>query len=67
MPAAMSWRGAWLVISPPSYRMRPARTGSIPNMALKAVDLPEPFGPITVVIAPRRTPKDSPCRIVSRP
>jgi hypothetical protein len=47
--------------------MRPARTGSIPNMALKAVDLPDPFGPITVVIAPRLTPKDSPWRIVSRP
>ena len=47
--------------------MRPARTGSMPKAALKAVDLPAPFGPMTVVIAPRRTVKDSPCRIVSLP
>jgi hypothetical protein len=47
--------------------MRPARTGSTPNTALKAVDLPEPFGPMTVVIAPRGTLKESPRRIVSLP
>ena len=60
-------RGVWLVISLPSKKIRPLRTGSIPNAALKAVDLPAPFGPMTVVIAPRRTSKESPCRIVSRP
>ena len=67
MPAAISSRGSRLVISRPSKRIRPARTGSMPNAALNAVDLPAPFGPITVVIAPRGTAKDSPCRIVSLP
>src|SRR3954462_718747 len=37
----------------------------MPNEALNAVDLPEPFGPMTVVIAPRRTLNESPRRIVS--
>src|ERR1043165_6475643 len=67
MPSAMSSRGARLVISRSSKKIRPLRTGSMPKAALKAVDLPAPFGPMTVVIAPRGTPKLSPCRIVSLP
>ena len=67
MPSAISSCGGRFVISRSSKKIRPARTGSIPNAALKAVDLPAPFGPITVVIAPRRTAKESPCRIVSLP
>jgi hypothetical protein len=67
MPSAISWRGLRLVISRPSRKMRPERTGNMPKAALKAVDLPAPFGPMTVVMAPRATPKESPCRTVSLP
>jgi len=56
-----------LVISLSSKNIRPLRTGSMPKHALKAVDLPAPFGPMIVVIALRCTVSDSPCRIVSLP
>src|SRR5260370_40355439 len=67
MPAAISARGGRLVMSRSSKTMRPPRTGNIPNRALKAVDLPAPFGPITVAMASRRTLNVNPCRTVSRP
>jgi branched-chain amino acid transport system ATP-binding protein len=35
--------------------MRPERTGSSPNTALNTVDLPAPFGPMMVVMAPGAT------------
>ena len=39
----------------------------MPNTVLNTVDLPAPFGPITVVMAPRATEKLVPCRIVILP
>jgi hypothetical protein len=47
--------------------MRPERAGSMPNTVLNMVDLPAPFGPITVVIAPRATEHVVPCRMVILP
>jgi len=55
------------MISAPSNRMRPERAGNMPNTVLNTVDLPAPFGPITVVIAPRATEKLVPFRIVILP
>ena len=43
------------MMSRPSKVIVPLRTGSRPKIVLNTVDLPAPFGPITVVIAPRRT------------
>ena len=54
-------------MSAPSNAMRPERAGSMPNTVLNTVDLPAPFGPITVVIAPRATWNVVPCRIVILP
>src|SRR3954454_10211882 len=67
MPRASRSRGAKLVISAPSNKTRPERAGSMPNTVLNMVDLPAPFGPITVVIAPRATVQLVPCRIVILP
>src|SRR4051812_11638971 len=67
MPRASRSRGCMLVMSAASNMMRPERAGSIPNTVLKTVDLPAPFGPITVVIVPRGTEKLVPCRIVILP
>ena len=55
------------MISAPSNSTRPARAGSMPNTVLNTVDLPAPFGPITVVMVPRATEKLVPCRIVILP
>ena len=60
-------RGPRWVISLPSNRMRPAFTGSSPNTVLNTVDLPAPFGPIIVVIAPRAARKLVPFRMVRSP
>ena len=57
MPASSMSRGARFVMSRPSSVIVPARTGSRPKIVLNTVDLPAPFGPMTVVIAPRRTPR----------
>ena len=46
---------------------RALRAGNMPKMVLKTVDLPAPFGPITVVMEPRGTSKVVPLRIVIRP
>src|SRR5436305_12027627 len=67
MPRTSSARGDRLVMSAPSNVMRPERAGSMPNTVLNIVDLPAPFGPITVVIAPRATAQLVPCRIVILP
>src|SRR5688572_9389334 len=67
MPRASSSRGLRLVMSAPSNTMRPERAGSMPNTVLNMVDLPAPFGPITVVIAPRATVQSVPCRMVILP
>src|ERR1700741_1842268 len=50
-----------------SNSMRPLATRRRPKIALNTVDLPAPFGPITVVIAPRATLKLVPCSTVSLP
>src|SRR2546423_6139964 len=67
MPRASRSRGEKLVISAPSNMMRPERVASMPNTVLNTVDLPAPFGPITVVMVPRLTEKLVPCRIVILP
>src|SRR3954469_10712534 len=67
MPRASSSRGGILVMSAPSHNTRPERAGSMPNTVLNTVDLPAPFGPITVVIAPRATAQLVPCSIVILP
>src|SRR6185436_12641016 len=67
MPRASRSRGVRFVISAPSNTMPPERAGSMPNTVLNTVDFPAPFGPITVVIAPRATWKLVPCRIVILP
>src|SRR5215212_9841967 len=67
MPRASRSRGERLVMSVPSNTMRPERAGSMPNTVLNIVDLPAPFGPITVVIAPRATVQLVPCSIVILP
>jgi hypothetical protein len=56
-----------LVISRPPKLIVPERTGNRPNTVLNIVDLPAPFGPITVVMAPRRTRALVPFRIVILP
>ena len=43
------------------------RTASKPNTVLNMVDLPAPFGPITVVMEPAGTEKVVPLRIVILP
>src|SRR5438270_4372292 len=67
MPRASRSRGEKLVMSAPSNVTRPERAGSMPNTVLNMVDLPAPFGPITVVIAPRATVQLVPCNIVILP
>ena len=48
-------------------RCGPSARRSRPKIALNRVDLPAPFGPITVVIAPRRILADAPLRMVILP
>src|SRR5215212_8468691 len=67
MPRASRSRGVRLVMSAPLKVMRPERAGNMPNTVLNMVDLPAPFGPITVVIAPRTTVQSVPCSIVILP
>ena len=67
MPAASSRRGVQFVTSAPSKRTVPLRAGRSPKTVLNTVDLPAPFGPITVVMAPRLTAKVVPLRIVILP
>src|SRR5687767_191679 len=67
MPISSSWRGFRLVMSRPSNTTRPARAGSSPNTVLNTVDLPAPFGPMMVVMAPRSACRLVPFRTVSPP
>ena len=54
-------------MSSPSYQMAPDRTRTIPKIALIAVDLPAPLGPMTVVNALRCTEKLVPCSTAVAP
>ena len=67
MPRASRSRGGRLVISASSNITRPERAGSMPNTVLNIVDFPAPFGPMTVVIAPRATVQLNPCKMVILP
>ena len=67
MPASSICRGEKLVVSRPSNTILPLRTASRPNTVLNMVDLPAPFGPMTVVMAPRRICAVVPLRIVILP
>ena len=50
--------------SPSKYAAPPMR-GSCPAMVLRMVDLPEPFGPMSVTILPRCTASEiSPIRVL---
>ena len=44
-----------LRMSAPSRKTEPEMDGSWPMMVLRMVDLPEPFGPMSVTILPRCT------------
>jgi hypothetical protein len=63
----MSRRCVAPVTSAPSKTTRPARNFNSPKIALNAVDLPAPLGPMTVVIAPRGALNEAPSRIVISP
>ena len=67
MPAVR--RSRWLrpVTSRPLNRTLPSRNFNRPKIALNTVDLPAPFGPITVVMVPAATWKLVPFRIVILP
>ena len=67
MPRCSS--STWLspTMSSPSYQMLPDRTRTIPKIALIAVDLPAPLGPMTVVSALRRTENVVPCSTAVAP
>src|SRR5436189_1745437 len=54
-------------MSLPSSRIRPWRTGSMPNSVFSAVDLPAPLGPISSVTLPRLTCRLRWFRITSSP
>jgi hypothetical protein len=48
------------VTSTPSIRMVPASTGNVPAMALRSVDLPDPFVPTTMTNDPSSTERSMP-------
>jgi len=50
--------GGRLVMSLPSNRIRPARTGRRPEIVFRVVVLPAPLAPISVVIVPSSTPNE---------
>jgi hypothetical protein len=45
-PLRLIWKGFSPVMSSPLSRIFPAETGKRPEMRLKSVDLPAPFGPM---------------------
>ena len=54
-----------LRMSAPSRKTEPEMDGSWPMMVLRMVDLPEPFGPMSVTILPRCTASEiSPIRVL---
>ena len=55
MPARTRSCGDSAVMSSPFSRIWPARSGSIPNIAFIAVDLPAPLGPTMTAISPLST------------
>src|SRR2546426_896431 len=55
------------VSGPPSYSIRPRVGARYPVIALKAVVFPAPFGPITLVIVPGWTSKDTPASAATPP
>src|SRR5712691_11414606 len=67
IPRWQTASGARPPISAPSKRMLPAVGVSAPEMQLKAVVLPEPFGPMRPRISPFLTSKDTPLRAVNPP
>jgi len=67
MPAVSKSRWRRPVTSRPLKTILPSRSFSRPKIALNTVDLPAPFGPITVVIEPDGTEKLVPLRIVILP
>ena len=67
MPAASSARWLEPVTSRPLKTTLPARSFNRPKIALNTVDLPAPFGPITVVIDPDGTENVVPFRMVILP
>ena len=67
MPAVSNSRWLRPVTSRPLKTTLPSRSFRRPKIALNTVDLPAPFGPITVVIDPTGTEKVVPLRIVILP
>jgi hypothetical protein len=67
MPAVSSARWLRPVTSLPLNMTLPSRNFSRPKIALNTVDLPAPFGPMTVVIDPPGTEKVVPFKIVILP
>ena len=58
MRRAISFRLRDCIVSPSRYTM-PESSGSWPMTVFKIVDLPEPFGPISVTIFPRCTQRET--------
>ena len=67
MPALSNSRWLSPVTSRPLNTTLPSRSFNRPKIALNTVDLPAPFGPITVVMEPAGTEKLVPLRIVILP
>src|SRR5438552_87284 len=67
IPRAATAEGLSPVSGPPSYSIRPRVGARYPVIALKAVVFPAPFGPITLVIVPGWTSKDTPASAATPP
>jgi hypothetical protein len=67
IPARAFSSGAFPVTSFPANRIRPPLGFSTPEIRLKAVVLPEPFGPIKPTSSPFATEKDTPSRARTPP
>ena len=65
IPLRARWMAPCRVTSAPSRVMVPLRAGTRPATTLSSVDLPAPFGPMTVTISPAPTAISTPLRISS--
>ena len=58
-PFFTSWKGCWPFNFSPPNSISPFLTGTRPQMAFRAVDLPAPLGPIIATISPLFTWKET--------
>ena len=55
------------VTSVPSSEIAPASAGSAPEISRSAVVLPEPFGPISAAVSPRRSSSEKSSTAITPP